>query len=95
MARRRKGEETLIVTGLIRLASYLGKNGDRRDSEDRGGATVLIDSLRRHFLLIVVQDYRHQNFNQRRENEQSARQNEGIEAVASGKRGSWLSTASR
>jgi len=37
------------------------------------GATVLIDSLRRLFMLIVVQDYRHQNLNQRKENEQSAR----------------------
>jgi hypothetical protein len=72
VARRRKGEETLIVTGLIRLAWCLGKNGDRRDSENPGRDSIdrLSSPL---FMLIVVQDYRHQNLNQRKENEQSAR----------------------
>ena len=55
-------------------AARMGKDGDRGDNENYGDdySAVAIKLLRSRDLLIVLENGRHQNFDQRQENEQGA-----------------------
>ena len=59
----------------------MGKDGNRSDNENYRNdySAVAINSLRSCDLLIVIENCRDQNFDQRKENEQGADQKENVE----------------
>ena len=58
------------------------KDANCRESENyrENYPTVLVDSLGLHCLLFVIEDCRHQNCNQRKENKQGADKKENIDS---------------
>ncbi len=59
----------------------MGKDGNRSNNENYRNdySAVAINSLRSCDLLIVIENCRDQNFDQRKENEQGADQKENVE----------------